>query len=890
MKGSEQFAYRAFISYSHATDGKLAPALQSALHHFAKPWYRLRAMRTFRDKTSLAMTPELWPSIEKALGESEYFLLLASPQAAQSQWVQQEVAWWLQHRTADRFFIVLTDGDLSWDRATADFNWTTTTALPMNLQGRFKNEPLYVDLRWARSEEKLSLRHSQFRATILDIAAPLHGKPKDELDGEDVREYRKTKIFLGIAFTLIVGSAVTALRQAWVAGQQRDEAERQRHVAVARQLAAQSASILAQQPDELPLSVLLALESTRRVSSFEGNQALRAGLSLLPSAWSYPYAGPEVNRARIASLDKGRDVKKFKHEAEMREVLFSPSGTYLAGISTDGRISLWNMAARRIYRTWSRGEAGLGLVFSRDGKQLATANGDEAFVWDVETGKELFHCTHETPAAGGPGSWIQDVALSPDGDHMATAGRDGTARVWSLTSGQEVVRLKHAAKVEAVAFSPDGTTISTASFDGTARLWELPSGRERLRAVHPGGVEVLSVAPDASSVASGGMDGSVTVWNMSSGDQRARMVHSDEVRVVGFSPDGNLIATGSSTSVQLWTAEGIPVSSSATMRSRVDRLLFSEDGTHLVAEGTGSLVLMDVGKGLAVTDLPKFRQAGDQALHPRYLAAWDRERRSLRLWETAGARELSPLSIDGIDKLVLDSTGTVLAGTQRTDDHGNGVVQVWALPEWRRVGSPLPIQAASEFALSPGGRYLAMEVSERTEGKLFPNSFVDVWEVATSQRIARLPQAQEIKRIAFHPQGTTLCIVAQPDGVQVWELTEGTLKAHLRHPGGIQSLRFSNEDHILATVSEGRVSIWDASTGRILSQLTDAGYVRDVRFSPNGRSLLTGSVDGTAVVWLWKTDDLQAEACRRLTRNLTEDEWRQYLGDEPYRKTCQNLP
>jgi len=44
------------------------------------------------------------------------------------------------------------------------------------------------------------------------------------------------------------------------------------------------------------------------------------------------------------------------------------------------------------------------------------------------------------------------------------------------------------------------------------------------------------------------------------------------------------------------------------------------------------------------------------------------------------------------------------------------------------------------------------------------------------------------------------------------------------------------------------------------------------------------------VVWLWKTDDLQAETCKRLTRNLTEDEWRQYLGDEPYRKTCQNLP
>src|SRR5215510_4263044 len=129
--------YKAFISYSHAADGKLAPALQSALHKFAKPWYKLRAMRVFRDKTSLAMTPELWPSIERALKESEYFLLLASPQAAQSQWVQQEVDWWLQHRSADTLFIVLTEGEVSWNRSAGDFDWTRTTALPLNLQARF---------------------------------------------------------------------------------------------------------------------------------------------------------------------------------------------------------------------------------------------------------------------------------------------------------------------------------------------------------------------------------------------------------------------------------------------------------------------------------------------------------------------------------------------------------------------------------------------------------------------------------------------------------------------------------------------------------------------------------------------------------------------------------
>ena len=59
--------YNAFISYSHAADDQLAPSLQAALHKLARPWNRMRALRVFRDKTSLAASPELWPSIVDAL-------------------------------------------------------------------------------------------------------------------------------------------------------------------------------------------------------------------------------------------------------------------------------------------------------------------------------------------------------------------------------------------------------------------------------------------------------------------------------------------------------------------------------------------------------------------------------------------------------------------------------------------------------------------------------------------------------------------------------------------------------------------------------------------------------------------------------------------------------
>ena len=85
--------YDAFISYSHAKDKPIANALQSVVQKLGKPWYRRRALRLFRDDTSLSATPHLWPSIEQALGQSRFLILLASREAAVSRSVGQEIAY-----------------------------------------------------------------------------------------------------------------------------------------------------------------------------------------------------------------------------------------------------------------------------------------------------------------------------------------------------------------------------------------------------------------------------------------------------------------------------------------------------------------------------------------------------------------------------------------------------------------------------------------------------------------------------------------------------------------------------------------------------------------------------------------------------------------------------
>ena len=179
----------------------MAAAPQKEIYNFAKPWYRRRTVRIFRDKTSLAASPALWPSLENA---SEFLILVASPKSAESPWIGREMGWWIANRDVEKLLIVLTHGDIFSDEKQSDFDWERTTALPAALKGRFSNEPLYVDLRWTASgpNEALSSRSAKFREAVLDLTSALRGLSKDELDGEDLRQHKRTR---RIAWTVGIG-------------------------------------------------------------------------------------------------------------------------------------------------------------------------------------------------------------------------------------------------------------------------------------------------------------------------------------------------------------------------------------------------------------------------------------------------------------------------------------------------------------------------------------------------------------------------------------------------------------------------------------------------------------------------------------------------------------
>jgi hypothetical protein len=145
------------------------------------------------------------------LDSSEFFVLLASPEAAGSPWVNREIEHWVATKSAERVLPVVTEGQWQWDPARGDFS-EGSTAVPVALRGVFTEEPLYLDLRWARDARQLSLRHSQFNDAIAQLAAPMHGVSKDELVGEDVRQHRRVRRWLsGAVATLALLTLATVL-------------------------------------------------------------------------------------------------------------------------------------------------------------------------------------------------------------------------------------------------------------------------------------------------------------------------------------------------------------------------------------------------------------------------------------------------------------------------------------------------------------------------------------------------------------------------------------------------------------------------------------------------------------------------------------------------------
>lgn len=559
------------MSYSHEADDLLAPRLQSALQSFAKPWWKRRALRVFRDQASLSANPHLWSSIAAALDSSEWFIVLASPGAAASPWVEREVAYWLEHRDPNRILPVLTAGRLDWDEELGRFD--ASSAVPPSLLTAFGEEPRWVDLGWGEEETQLDMRNSRFREAVADIASALHGVSKDDLESEEVRQHRRTRRTAWTAGVLLAVLALAAATGAVVAFDQRREAEAQRATAEAEAARALAAESLARSR-ELAASAINVLDHDPELSVLLGLEAIE---STPPGAEQPVEAINALREATHASRLRGREA--VSPSGGFVALDLSPDGTRLATVAhLTAKVVVTDVATGReisSYTDPSTVDNLFSLSFSADGTVLAVGVADSA--------RQAFTLFSTVPTLPRPGSETPDdlpprvillradtgevlqtiefpsCALatplprySPDGSLLAVAGLAGPdcqADSWAVeifdAESFELMDHWDTTADLALAWTADGSRLSVSNVNSSVKrttVFDVTTGQPVLE--YPAGTGIIS--PDGQRLIVDDIR-SLNVIDMASGVRTDVLTGFDYV-VVGkaFTPDGSrlLVATG----------------------------------------------------------------------------------------------------------------------------------------------------------------------------------------------------------------------------------------------------------------------------------------------------------------------------------------------------------
>lgn len=304
-------------------------------------------------------------------------------------------------------------------------------------------------------------------------------------------------------------------------------------------------------------------------------------------------------------------------------------------------------------------------AFSSDAKHLAAAVGVDVFVYETETGKELFRLSD--PEGGA----INAVKFVPVGNTLVACGgrpgMHGTVVVWDLSNQQKRHALRgHADAILGADLAPDGRTLVTCSYDRLIKLWDIQEGKElRTLKEHTDAVFGVAFSPDATRLASAGGDRTVKVWDSATG--RRVQSFSDataEQYTVAFSPDGqHVFAAGVDRVIRSWRV--------GTADDTLERSAFAHDAPVLRLD-------VAAGKGLLVS-----------SSEDRLIKVWDVE--TLEVRKTLPARADWPLALATTDDGALIAVGLYDGSLSVLDGQTDAAPRVL-----REAPKPVAVTVATE--------------------------------------------------------------------------------------------------------------------------------------------------------------------------------------------------
>ena len=469
-----------------------------------------------------------------------------------------------------------------------------------------------------------------------------------------------------------------------------------------------------------------------------------------------------------------------------------------------------------------------GLAMSPDGQLLASGDaGGTVRLWDVRTGRDVRVIRTQTRSVLG-------ISFGPKGKLLATGSSDGRVVLWNVLTATQVRTMKgHSGMLFGVCFSPDGKLLATGGVGELIRLWDVATGQQvRTLKGHLQLVRALCFSGDGRVLASGGYDNMVRLWDVRTGAELHTLKgHSDEITSLCLSPDGQLLASGSYVMIKLWRVKtGEEVRTWRGHDGSVDSLSFSPDGRILVSgSGDGTAKFWDVATGGEIRVLPR---RGPRRMPAPIRAVvftpdgkfvvtaggWDNV---ILLWDVATGRENWAFAghTAAVASVCFSPDGALLAS-----GGWDNAIRLWDVKTRANVHTiEENVHQVQFVCFSPDGKLLA-------SGDLDPHVMEEGGEPAGFLRLWDMATAQEVRTLKGHAL-LSLAGTFSPDG-------------SLFATGGLDA---GSPD---GTALEGWVRLWDVKTGREVRTLKGHKHVpSSVAISPDGKLLASAAGDATVRLW-----------------------------------------
>lgn len=289
----------------------------------------------------------------------------------------------------------------------------------------------------------------------------------------------------------------------------------------------------------------------------------------------------------------------LNEETIVRTLVFSPSGEWVASAGTDEAIALWNTANGDRFQLFTGHTRDItDMALNAPGTRLISASRDgTARLWDLTSAAIVRDFIGHTSGAIG--------VYLPQARAILSGSGDTTLRLWDIASARTIREFRgHSGAVLALDVTRDGQRYLSGGRDNTVRLWTLDSDTPLTMRGHAGAISAVSLTPDETEAVSVGRDGAVIRWNLTTGEESKRYVKAEGSASAQFalalSADGTRIAAGGDDQVvTVWDAQSGAVLQTLSGHERsVRAVAFSPDGRFMVSGATnGDLFLWDVTSG-----------------------------------------------------------------------------------------------------------------------------------------------------------------------------------------------------------------------------------------------------------------------------------------------------